>query len=80
METKWLYGELYFMLIIDDYTKMMAASFLKKKSKAFKCFNIYKEMVENEMDLKLKCLILDNSWEFTSKSFQWFFEEHGINR
>jgi hypothetical protein len=43
------------MLIIDDYTRMTAA-FFKKKSEAFEHFIIFKEMVENEMDLRIKFL------------------------
>ena len=31
-------GELYFMLMIDDYTRMTTVSFLKKKFEAFECF------------------------------------------
>ena len=56
VRTKGLDGELYFMLMIDDYTRMTIVSFVKKKSKAFECFKIYKELVENEIDLKIKCL------------------------
>jgi len=55
------------MLMIDDYTRMIVVSFLKKKSEAFECFKIYKELVENETNLKTKCLRLDNGGEFTSK-------------
>ena len=69
MRTKGLDGELYFMLMIDDYTRMTATNFLKKKSEAFECFKIYKELVENEIDLKIKCLRSDNGGEFTSKLF-----------
>jgi hypothetical protein len=60
MRTKGLNGEQYFMLLIDDYTRMTAVCFLKKKSEAFECFRIFKEMVENETDLKIKCLRSDN--------------------
>jgi hypothetical protein len=67
MRTKGLNGEQYFMLLIDDYTRMTAVCFLKKKSEAFKHFRIFKEMVENEMDLRIKCLRSDNGGEFTSK-------------
>ena len=70
MRTKGLDGELYFMLMIDDYTKMIAINFLKKETEAFKCFRIYKELVKNETDLKIKCLRSDNGREFTSKVFQ----------
>ena len=40
MRTKVLYGELYFMLMIDDYTKMKVVTFLKKNTEAFYCFRI----------------------------------------
>ena len=60
MRTKGLDGELYFMLMIDDYTRMTIVSFLKKNPEAYEYFRIYKELVENETDLKIKCLRLDN--------------------
>jgi hypothetical protein len=72
MRTKGLNGEQYFMLLIDDFTRMTAVCFLKKKSEAFECFRIFKEMVENETDLKIKCLRSDNGGEFTSKEFMDF--------
>jgi hypothetical protein len=62
-----LKGEKYFMLLVGDYTRMSAVFFLKNKSKDFEKFNIYKEMVENEMDSKIKCLRYDNGGDFTSK-------------
>ena len=80
MGTKGLDGELYFMLMIDDYTRMAVVSVLKKKYEAFECFKIYKELVENEIDLKIKCLRLDNGREFTSKLFQQYCDENGIKR
>jgi hypothetical protein len=43
--TKGLKGERYFMLLVDDYTRMTAVCFLKNKSEAFENFKIYKEMV-----------------------------------
>ena len=70
MRTKGLDGELYFMIMIDDYTGMKVDNFLKKKSEAFECFKIYKELVKNENDLKKKCLRSNNGGEFTSKLFQ----------
>jgi hypothetical protein len=38
--TKGLKGERYFMLLVDDYTRMTAVFFLKNKSKAFENFKI----------------------------------------
>jgi transposase InsO family protein len=78
--TKGLKDERYFMLLVDDYTRMIAICFLKNKLEAFENFKIYKEMVENEMDSRIKCLILDNGGEFTSKEFMDYCRNHGIKR
>jgi transposase InsO family protein len=78
--TKVLKGERYFMLLVDDYTRMTAVCFLKNKSEAFENFKIYKEMVENEMDSRIKCLRSDNGGEFTSKEFMDYYNNHGIKR
>jgi transposase InsO family protein len=79
-KTKGLKGDKYFMLLVYDYTRMIAFFFLKNKSEAFENFKIYKEMVENEMDSKIKCLRSDNGGEFTSKKFMEYCNSHGIKR
>jgi transposase InsO family protein len=79
-KTKGLKGEKYFMLLVDDYIRMIGVCFLKNKSEAFENFKIYKEMVENEMDSKIKCLRSDNGGEFTSKEFMDYYRNHGIKR
>jgi transposase InsO family protein len=78
--TKGLKGEIYFMLLVDDYTRMIVACFLKNKSEAFENFKIYKEMVENEIDSGIKCLRSDNGGEFNSKEFIDYCCNHGIKR
>jgi transposase InsO family protein len=79
-KTNGLKCEKYFMLLVDDYTKMNVVCFLKNKSEAFENFKIYKEMVENEMDLKIKCLRFDNGGELTSKEFMDYCSNHGIKK
>jgi len=60
MRTTWLKSEKYFMLFIDVFTCMTWMYLLKKKSEAFSCFQNFKEAIENEMDLKIKCIRYDN--------------------
>jgi hypothetical protein len=78
--TKGLKGERYFMLLVDDYTRMTAVCFLKNKLEAFENFKIYKEIVENEMDSRIKGLRSNNGGEFTSKKFMDYCSNHGIKR
>jgi hypothetical protein len=69
-----------FVLLIYDYTRMTWVTFLKKKYEAFEKFNAFKSLVENQTDLKVKCLILDKGGEFTSYEFDELCENHGIKR
>jgi hypothetical protein len=78
--TKGLKGHKYFMLLVDDYTRMAVVFFLRNTLEAFENFKVYKEMVENEMDSKIKCLRYDNGGEFTSKEFMDYCSRHGIKR
>jgi transposase InsO family protein len=78
--TNGLKGEKYFMLLIDDYTIMIAVLFLRNKSEDFENFKVYKEMIENEMDSKIKCLRSDSGGEFNSKEFMDYCRRNGIKR
>lgn len=68
--TRSMRGEKYFMLFIDDYTRMTWVTFLKHKSEAFHRFKVFKKMVEKESDMKIKCLRSDQGGEYTSNEFE----------
>ena len=78
--TKTPSGESYFMLIIDDFSRMKWAAFLKNKSKALEKFKIFKELVENQIGCKLKCIRSDRGGEFTDYDFVDLCNEHGIKQ
>lgn len=48
--------ERYFMLLIDDFYRMIWVTFIKDKFEAFDIFKVFKSMVENQVDAKIKCL------------------------
>ena len=78
--TRGFYGERYFMILVDDFTRMMWVAFLKEKSEAFEKFKVFKNRVKNESGMKIKCLRFDRGDKFTSNDFNNFFEVNGIKR
>jgi transposase InsO family protein len=68
------------MLLIDYYSRMERGMFLKEKYEVFEKFKAFKALVENETNLKIKCLILNRGGEFISNKFEEICELHGIKR
>jgi hypothetical protein len=44
------------MLLINDYARMTWVAFIKNKLEAIDKFKVFKELVENKTDLKIKSL------------------------
>ena len=53
-------GDKYIMLFVDDYSRMMAVMFLKKKFDAFQMFKWFLEIFEKEIGKSLKYLRLES--------------------
>jgi hypothetical protein len=51
--------ENYFMLIIDDYSRLTWVAFLKEKDEAFEKFKIFKALTETQTGKRLKVVISD---------------------
>ena len=72
--------ERYFMLVIDDYSRLMWDSFLKEKSESFEKFIVFKALTENQTGKRLKEVRSDRGGEFSSEDFKNFCNKHGIKR
>jgi hypothetical protein len=72
--------ENYFMLIIDDYSRLTRVSFLKEKSKAFEKFKVFKALTENQTGKRLKAVRSNRGGDFSSWNFKYFYDKHGIKR
>lgn len=66
-------GEEYYILFIDDFSRMWSIGLLKHKNELFEKFKVFKDIVENELDIKIKCLWYDQGGEFISDEFFEFF-------
>ena len=80
MSTESLSGASYMMLIIDDFSRYIWASFLKSKDQAFTSFKDWRVEVEKQFEHKVKALRNDRGGEFLSKKFDRYLADHGIQR
>ncbi|CAL9019831.1 unnamed protein product [Prunus brigantina] len=70
----------YFLLFIDDCSRMAWVYFLRNKSNAFECFKKFKAMTELQSGHKVKSLRSDRGGEFMSNEFLAYCSEAGIQR
>ncbi|KAJ0802818.1 putative RNA-directed DNA polymerase [Helianthus annuus] len=80
MSIKSLGGSRYFLLFIDDVSRMTWVYFLHRKDEVFDKFKIFKAKVENETNRKIKAFRSDRGGEFCSNEFMAFCEQEGIRR
>nr|GEU80705.1 retrovirus-related Pol polyprotein from transposon TNT 1-94 [Tanacetum cinerariifolium] len=73
-------GSRYFLLFIDDYSRMSWVYFLKNKSEAFNYFKKFKSYVEKQSGRNIKVIQTDRGGEFMSAEFITFCEEYGIHK
>ena len=73
-------SEKFFILFVDDYSRMMIVMYLREKSKVFEKFKWYLSRVKKETSKRLKCLRLERGGEFISNEFNNFCIERGIKR
>jgi transposase InsO family protein len=74
-----LNGYLYYVLFIDDHSRKTWIYFLKTKDGVLARFQEFKAQVENLTGRKIKVLRSYNGGEYTSKDFNKFCIEAGIN-
>jgi transposase InsO family protein len=73
-------GMRYMVTFIDDFSRYVWVYFIKEKSETFLKFKEFKEKVEGELDMKIKCLGTDNGKEYLSNEFSNYLKENKIRR
>ncbi|RVX10692.1 Retrovirus-related Pol polyprotein from transposon TNT 1-94 [Vitis vinifera] len=64
-----LSGMKYMVTFIDDFSKYVWVYFMKEKSETFSKFKEFKEMMEAEVDKRIRCLRTDNGESIPQMSF-----------
>ena len=73
-------GSRYFLLIIDDFSRLTWVAMLQCKSDAFEAFKRFKNLAETEKGMKIKTLRSNRGGEFTSDEFTNYCLKNGIKR
>ena len=74
------YGARYYILFVDDYSRMMVVMYLRDKLEAFQKFKWHLARAKKETSKELKCLRFNRGGKFTSHEFEFFYNDRGIKR
>ena len=72
-------GNVYALVIVDDFSRYTWTLFLVQKSDAFKAFKKYAKQIQNEKSLTIASIRSDHGGEFQNALFEEFCGEHGIS-
>ena len=72
------HGAYYFITFIDDYSRYGLVYLISNKSEALSCFKTFMNMVENQLDRRIKALRTDRGREYLSEEFKTLCDEKGI--
>ena len=62
-------GNKYFMLLVDDFSRMMWVYMIKSKDEALNAFKKFRATVERKENKRILVLRTDRGGEFCSKEF-----------
>jgi transposase InsO family protein len=71
-------GYRWFVLFIDDCTRMTWVYLLKRKEEVAEVFKVFFTMIQNQYEKNIKMVRSDNGGEFVNKVLQDFFVRKGI--
>ena len=75
---KSLGGHRYYLTFVDDFSRKSWVYLMKEKKEVFKFFKIWKAMVENQSEKRIKRFRTDRGGEYLSNEYKQFLEQQGI--
>ena len=76
---KSLGGNLYTLVIVDDYSRFTWTIFLSSKDETFDLFVVFANKVQNEKGICITAIRTDYGGEFENQAFGEFCDAHGID-
>lgn len=73
-------GACYFMVVVDDFSKLYHVSLLSNKSDATESLQRLISLWENQLSTTVKVIRSDNGGEFDNKTLAKFFAGKGIQQ
>ena len=73
-------GNKYYVTFVDDHTRKVWVYFMKAKGEVIEHFKCFKNLVEKETGLQIKCLRSDGGGKYFSHEFSRFLAEQGVKR
>uniref|UniRef100_A0A2N9IGY8 Integrase catalytic domain-containing protein n=1 Tax=Fagus sylvatica TaxID=28930 RepID=A0A2N9IGY8_FAGSY len=71
-------GHRWFVIFVDDCTRMTWLYLLKHKDEVFDVFKSFHIMVQTQFSAKIQILRSDNGGEYVNQPFQAYFQSHGL--
>ena len=71
-------GNLYCLVIVDDFSRYTWVFFLHDKSEVASIFKKFAKKSQNEFDFKIKKIISDNEKEFDNTNIHEYCDEIGM--
>jgi len=71
-------GNLYALVIVDDFSRYTWTLFLAAKNDTFHAFKRFAKMLENEKSSTIVSIGSDHGGEFQNERLENFYEKHGI--
>jgi transposase InsO family protein len=72
------HDDVYFITFIDDFTRYGYVFFISHKSEALSCFIKFINLVENQLDMKIRILRINQGCDYLSYQFRKLYDEKGI--
>ena len=71
-------GVRWFVIFVDDCTRMTWLYLMKNKNEVFSVFRSFHEMVKTQFSATIRILRFDNGGEYMNREFRNYFIHHGL--